>query len=185
MPREFVEFGGRKFYRMSNGYFKGNPVWCHVVVWESAHGKIPEGYEIHHADFNPSNNAIENLRCLTIPEHKKIHVANRPQHMHVCENCGTIYEARNCNKKNRFCSKSCRIAWLRKQGYYNVKKNCEFCGREFVTRKDAKARVCSASCAKKANPHPHRANGQFAHIAEKVANVLSEEQKMDSFSLQV
>ena len=43
-------------------------------IWESHYGNIPEGYEIHHIDGNHSNNDIENLQCITIEEHFKIHL---------------------------------------------------------------------------------------------------------------
>ncbi len=168
MAENFIEFNGKKFYKMRNGYYKGSDGWLHMAVWKSVHGEIPEGYEIHHVDFDPSNNVLENLQCLPRAEHKKLHATCRPTHAHVCENCGKVYEARNYNKKNRFCSRTCRIAFLRKQGYYDVEKTCEFCGKTFITRNDYKARFCSNSCAKKANPSFHRANGQFVKKGEAV-----------------
>lgn len=36
--------------------------------------EIPEGYEIHHIDGNPSNNSIYNLELLLKEEHNKLHV---------------------------------------------------------------------------------------------------------------
>lgn len=174
---EFIEFGGKRFYKQQNGYYKGQNTWLHKVVWEVAHGEIPAGYEIHHVDFNPSNNVLENLQCLPKVEHMKIHAAARPAHTHICENCGKVFEARNYTKNNRFCCKSCRIAWLRKQGYYDEQRICVFCGKSFTTRKDQKTKYCSGSCAKKAEPNQHRANGQFAKNAEDVAPRLTGEQK--------
>ena len=37
----------------------------HRVVWTLVNGPIPEGYVIDHIDGDPSNNKIENLRCVT------------------------------------------------------------------------------------------------------------------------
>ena len=37
----------------------------HVYVWEHFNGKIPRGCEIHHKDFDKSNNEIGNLQMLT------------------------------------------------------------------------------------------------------------------------
>ena len=34
------------------------------------------GYVIHHKDFNPNNNTIENLQKMTDTEHKKLHTSN-------------------------------------------------------------------------------------------------------------
>jgi len=47
-------------------------------IWESHNGPIPKdiegrSYEIHHIDGNHSNDAIENLRLVTIQEHYDIH----------------------------------------------------------------------------------------------------------------
>lgn len=47
-------------------------------IWLEHHGKIPldengVSFEIHHNDFNPHNNAIENLECISIEEHYKRH----------------------------------------------------------------------------------------------------------------
>jgi hypothetical protein len=48
-------------------------------IWEKHFGKIPKdengrSYEIHHIDGNKKNNSIENLKCISIDEHYKIHL---------------------------------------------------------------------------------------------------------------
>lgn len=50
----------------------------HRKVWEEHHGAIPRdntgrSYEIHHVDGNHNNNNINNLLCVTIEEHYRIH----------------------------------------------------------------------------------------------------------------
>ena len=47
-------------------------------IWEEHYGNIPcdsngRTYEIHHKDGNRNNNQIENLVCLSIEDHYKIH----------------------------------------------------------------------------------------------------------------
>ena len=47
-------------------------------IWESNHGPIPKdnegrSYEIHHIDGNHNNDAISNLKLVTIQEHYDIH----------------------------------------------------------------------------------------------------------------
>jgi hypothetical protein len=51
----------------------------HINVWKKYNGKIPKddngrSFEIHHIDGNPLNNEIENLKCVSIEEHYKIHL---------------------------------------------------------------------------------------------------------------
>lgn len=43
-------------------------------IYEEHYGKIPKGHHIHHIDFNPLNNSIENLIALTPEDHAKIHI---------------------------------------------------------------------------------------------------------------
>jgi hypothetical protein len=50
-------------------------------IWESNFGKIPidedgRTYEIHHIDGNNKNNNIDNLLCVSIKDHFKIHKNN-------------------------------------------------------------------------------------------------------------
>jgi len=54
----------------------------HRKIWEQNFGKIPKDkkgrtYEIHHIDGNHKNNNLENLICVTIEEHYKIHYENK------------------------------------------------------------------------------------------------------------
>ena len=43
------------------------------VCWETYHGPIPKGYEIHHKQAPKTNDRIWNLECLTIAKHKEVH----------------------------------------------------------------------------------------------------------------
>jgi hypothetical protein len=48
-------------------------------LWEQVHGQIPKDeqgrtYDIHHIDGNRKNNSIENLICLSLDDHHKIHL---------------------------------------------------------------------------------------------------------------
>lgn len=48
--------------------------FLHQYIWMVANGSdIPEGYEIHHIDRNPSNNSIYNLELVEKTEHRKEH----------------------------------------------------------------------------------------------------------------
>ena len=45
-------------------------------MWETEHRageRIPEGYVVHHKDWNKNNNKINNLIMITVQEHNLIH----------------------------------------------------------------------------------------------------------------
>lgn len=56
-------------YTRINGVLKG----VHKVIWEKAHGPIPDGYEVHHKNGDGNDNRLENLLLLTKSEHIKLH----------------------------------------------------------------------------------------------------------------
>jgi len=62
------EFGGKRFYRCG-AYFQNKGVRLHREVWEFHNGKIPEASHIHHLDGDRSNNAPQNLECLSVLAH--------------------------------------------------------------------------------------------------------------------
>ena len=46
----------------------------HEVLWEEKYGReVPKGCVIHHLDWNKNNNIVENLVCLTVEEHERVH----------------------------------------------------------------------------------------------------------------
>ena len=49
----------------------------HRVVYESIHGKIPDGYVVHHIDGDRSNNDITNLLALSTGDHMALHQKTR------------------------------------------------------------------------------------------------------------
>jgi len=50
--------------------------YAHRVVWEAAHGPIPEGMQIDHLDANAGNNALSNLDLVT-PRQNRARQAQR------------------------------------------------------------------------------------------------------------
>lgn len=51
--------------------------YIHQIVWAWFNKVLPAGMEIHHIDFDPTNNAKDNLECLTHEEHKQKHASTR------------------------------------------------------------------------------------------------------------
>jgi endogenous inhibitor of DNA gyrase (YacG/DUF329 family) len=72
-------------------------------------------------------------------------------HDHVCENCGTAFQAPPQNDTARFCSSKCKTAHRYKSGVDNVTIVCEQCGNEFTRNKYLKRRFCSKSCSARHN----------------------------------
>lgn len=69
---------GRKYsVEAGTGYYvctSGNRKRLHVAMWEQTWGKeVPQGCVIHHLDWNKNNNVPENLVCLTVEEHERVH----------------------------------------------------------------------------------------------------------------
>lgn len=64
----------------------------HHLVWESHHGPIPDGYQVHHKNECKTDNRVENLELLTPLEHKRLHSGCRRDENGVwikpCRKCG-------------------------------------------------------------------------------------------------
>lgn len=46
----------------------------HRIIWETANGEIPKGYDIHHKDKNRTNNSISNLEMIKSSIHRGNHI---------------------------------------------------------------------------------------------------------------
>lgn len=60
--------------RLKKGYVvTDDDQFYHRVVYRQAHGKIPDGWVIHHIDCNKLNNSLRNLIALPEKMHNTIH----------------------------------------------------------------------------------------------------------------
>ena len=83
-PLPFIMWNNQKYTRRKNGYYartKAGRRYLHLEIWEQANGSIPDGYEIHHADGDKTNNTLGNLELLTASEHGKRHGFAGNQHV--------------------------------------------------------------------------------------------------------
>lgn len=97
-------------------------------IWVQANGPIPKDsngrpYEIHHIDGNRNNNSLDNLKCISIEEHYKIHLEQ-----------GDYQSAwRVANRLGLSKEEITRIAALGGQAKKGIKKRrvlCPKCGKE-------------------------------------------------------
>lgn len=139
-------------------YFQRNaPI--HREVWSYHYGEIPAGYEIHHIDRNPENNAIENLQCISHATHIEIHRYSKRNVKHkkqkfICVNCAKEYEAALAGGHgNKYCSERCMYEYTQKakgKSPYQVKiitQNCLFCGKPFTSYIAQNQKYCSHECS--------------------------------------
>lgn len=139
------KFAGFKFYKNTGKSFCCT-ISFHRFVWQYFNGEIPEGYDVHHRDFN-HNNDIANLELVTNDEHKQIHLARKAKRQpekkskFICEQCGCEYE--NVNRgNNAYCFAEYKKIAERTRA--TEVKICEVCGKAFSTSDDAK--FCSRKC---------------------------------------
>ena len=92
----------------------------HNVIWEEHYGKIPLGMQIHHIDFNKTNNDINNLKLVTPLEHKRLHSGCKLENgiwLKPCSDCG---EYKPCDKEHWYFSrgwingKLCKKCYIKK-----------------------------------------------------------------------
>jgi len=72
----FVLYDNLKWTINSHGYYrcttrKQKEQLLQRYKWEKEKSKIPKGWDIHHIDFDKTNNDIENLECLSKAEHTR------------------------------------------------------------------------------------------------------------------
>nr|WP_255567496.1 HNH endonuclease [Corynebacterium sp. TAE3-ERU16] len=75
-----VMFQGRRYTIGVNGYYRateGDRELLHRAVWKHHRGDIPDGWDVHHIDHDKTNNAVENLHCLSKADHAALHASER------------------------------------------------------------------------------------------------------------
>jgi len=80
-------------------WIDGKSIKVHVYVWERVYGEKPEGFVVHHIDFNKKNFDLDNLELLSESNHKRVHAGwVREKGTWIakpCNMCKTIYPLSN------------------------------------------------------------------------------------------
>lgn len=122
----------------------------HMYVWEYYNGKVPDGYHVHHLDFDKSHNGIENLVILSQKDHLSLHGNAWSEERKEKQREMLIEKA--VPKASQWHKSEAGKEW-HKQHYEKMKDRlhatqkftCEFCGNEFESKKSG-AKFCSNKC---------------------------------------
>lgn len=160
MP-ERMEWNGRKYRRYPDAKGRSERVYWHRSksgggveylhrdVWAHHHGAIPDGHHVHHVDGDPSNNAIENLECISPAEHLgKRHPYSderRAQQAARLERIRPLASAWHRSDEGRELHR--RIGPMARASFVPVPKPCMQCAAIFSPRKIGNADLfCSNAC---------------------------------------
>lgn len=147
-------FNGYRFTRGEEGtYYRCAKLKkrMHVYVWEYYNGTIPDGYEVHHMDFDKSNNDISNLQLLTQSEHRKLHADLLTEEQRNWKRNNLNENARpkavEWHKSEKGSSwHSEHIKQQRENGSFKHKLICTNCGNVYIGEKNGKNTFCSNAC---------------------------------------
>lgn len=148
---KFRRYEGRKYFTPGHADRMAGVEDLHREVWKREVGPIPDGWHVHHIDFDPSNNHVSNLQCLAPPEHEAIHAANRSALGRTPEFQAHLALIRHLAAE--WHGTPAGIAWHREHGADSWKNRkpvayaCEHCGTKYETRsKKGTERFCSNAC---------------------------------------
>ena len=134
-----------------SGYYQNSTIHksLHRFVWEENNGVIPNGYEIHHIDFNKSNNHISNLIMLSKEEHLEIHSKSLTDQQRQFRRDNMNNVARP--KAIEWHKSKEGLEWHKKhyqeclkESKPKIKRVCVFCGSEFIGYSNSN--YCSNKC---------------------------------------
>ena len=162
-PKKYVEFNGDtyelvgKYYFLKSSTNKGrrNAKQLHKAVWEYYNGReVPEGYHVHHKDFNCYNNDISNLEILTVSEHLSLHgkenfKKNKEQTLKHLEKIRDKASEWHKSEEGMEWHKEHVKNSLAKSWAYREEKICEQCKKPFIA-KTPNARFCCELCGQHA-----------------------------------
>lgn len=148
---KFRRYEGRKYFTPGHADRLAGVEDLHREVWKREVGPIPDGWHVHHVDFDPSNNDVSNLQCLAPPEHEAIHAATRSELGRSPEFLAHLALIRHLAAE--WHGTPAGIAWHREHGAESWKNRkavsyvCDHCGTTYETRsKKGTERFCSDAC---------------------------------------
>lgn len=143
----------RTGYFLASRKINGRRPRLHVYVWESVHGKIPDGFHVHHLDGDKNNNEIANLDIMGAAEHAKLHDGMRTESTKVKIRGNLLSKAIPKAKEwhgsasgKAWHSKHAQEAW---RNSVETEYQCSYCGAAFLSKKhysENQNHFCSKKC---------------------------------------
>jgi len=181
----------RSYYRPHSSHVKRGIGALHQEIWKSEYGEVPDGYEIHHLDMDTLNNKIENLTCILVKEHHKIHYrawaaipGNREKQLAQLDSIRGKAAAWHSSPEGiEWHKQHARKLWNNpKMGYLT----CNECGKEFTSPR-GNTKYCSPKCAEQYNrKHDKRksvtcviCNTEFKTYVKSTAKTCSEKCRVE------
>ena len=113
-------------------------------IWTQANGPIPPKHHIHHKDRNWTNNAIENLECLSAAEHESLHHKGQtsPRKRAHLEAIRPLTRVWHASKEG--------LEWHRQHALSQVRPTrshvCIHCGASFESNTTRTPKFCGNNC---------------------------------------
>lgn len=140
-------------YFLSSTKINGKKYRLHRYIYEKYNGKIPDGFQIHHKDFNKLNNDIENLVLIKRGIHQKLHGDNSKNNKKWLEWSRNNLKENARPKAIKWHKSKSGIEWhkkhyeeLKHKLHKKINKNCANCNKEFITIDNNKSKFCSNKC---------------------------------------
>ena len=140
----------RRYFWPSANHRRRGVGALHHEVWKSVNGPVPAGFHVHHADHDPLNNDISNLRCLSPAEHLLEHDSpgRRRKLLDALERARpAAAEWHRSDAGREWHRENARRTGFGGRRAEPVRKSCEHCGAAFDDHtRHQKQRFCSNRC---------------------------------------
>lgn len=143
------EFRGVVYYKCGN-YYQRKGVRLHRIVYETFHGLIPRGMQVHHIDGDRNNNRPENLTILTAHDHISGHmkepgrIENAYKAIEIARKYASEWHKSKAGRE--FHSSLAKQVWSERSP---IEYECTQCGKKFTTLKcfkESTNKFCSNNC---------------------------------------
>lgn len=112
-----IDYNGRRYYRdRQTGYYRtlmrhGDRQYLHRAVWQTHHGNIPHGWEVHHRVADRATIDPGDLECIPFSEHLARHRGDLfARGTYRCAECNAEFTATRRGGR-RFCSRRCGVTF--------------------------------------------------------------------------